>query len=157
MIGAAVAPLVFLGGFDAAVIGAILWGLALGIHEAVMSAAVADLVPEHARARAYGLFTALFGIAWFAGSALAGAPGVQYDATQFSYIGRISQEPDVVVTGARGAGSLPQRLGLAVVAVEARQQDLIVDVEDGSRIGKRPGGEPQVVRPAERGTCTLGQ
>jgi MFS family permease len=37
-----------------------------------MSAAVAQLVPEHARARAYGIFTAVFGISWFAGSALAG-------------------------------------------------------------------------------------
>lgn len=73
MIGAAVAPLVFLGGFDDALFGTILWGMALGIHEAVMSAAVAHLVPEHARARAYGIFTAVFGIAWFAGSALAGA------------------------------------------------------------------------------------
>ena len=73
MIGAAVAPLVFLGGFDDALAGTILWGIALGIHEAVMSAAVARLVPEHARARAYGIFTAVFGMAWFAGSALAGA------------------------------------------------------------------------------------
>ena len=73
MIGAAVAPLVYLGGFDDALIGTVLWGLALGIHEAVMSAAVARLVPEHARARAYGIFTAGFGIAWFAGSGLAGA------------------------------------------------------------------------------------
>ncbi|MDE2014103.1 MAG: MFS transporter [Alphaproteobacteria bacterium] len=73
LIGAAVAPLAFLGGFDDAAAGTILWGLALGIHEAVMSAAVAELVPEHARARAYGIFTALFGLCWFAGSALAGA------------------------------------------------------------------------------------
>lgn len=72
-IGAAVAPLVFLSGFEGALFGTILWGMALGIHEAVMSAAVAHLVPEHARARAYGIFTAVFGIAWFAGSALAGA------------------------------------------------------------------------------------
>lgn len=73
VIGAAVAPLVFFGGFEGALFGTILWGMALGIHEAVMSAAVAHLVPEHARARAYGIFTAVFGIAWFAGSALAGA------------------------------------------------------------------------------------
>ena len=73
MIGAAVAPLVFLGGFDDALAGTLLWGIALGIHEAVMAAAVARLVPEHARARAYGIFTAAFGIAWFAGSAVAGA------------------------------------------------------------------------------------
>lgn len=72
LIGTAVAPLVFLGGFTAAVAGTVLWGFALGIHEAVMSAAVAVLVPEHARARAYGIFTAIFGISWFVGSALMG-------------------------------------------------------------------------------------
>ena len=38
-----------------------------------MSAAVAKLVPLPSRARAYGIFTALFGTAWFAGSALLGA------------------------------------------------------------------------------------
>lgn len=73
LIGAAVAPLAFLGHFNAAVLGTLFWGFALGIHEAVMSAAVATLVPEHARARAYGLFTAIFGLAWFAGSTLMGA------------------------------------------------------------------------------------
>ena len=49
------------------------WGVSLGVHEAVMSAAVATLVPLRSRARAYGIFTALFGTAWFAGSALLGA------------------------------------------------------------------------------------
>jgi predicted MFS family arabinose efflux permease len=67
------APLVFLGGFGPALGGTVLWGLGLGIHEAVMSAAVAQLAPLHRRARAYGLFTAIFGISWFAGSALLGA------------------------------------------------------------------------------------
>ena len=42
VIGAAVAPLVFLGGFDDALFGTILWGVALGIHEAVMAAATVD-------------------------------------------------------------------------------------------------------------------
>jgi hypothetical protein len=37
-----------------------------------MSASVAKLVPETSRARAYGLFSALFGTSWFAGSALLG-------------------------------------------------------------------------------------
>lgn len=67
------APLVFLGGFTVALIGMIVWGFALGFHEATMSAAVAHLVPTHRRARAYGLFTAVFGISWFAGSAALGA------------------------------------------------------------------------------------
>lgn len=70
---AAFTPLVFLGGFPEALAGTILWGAALGVHEATMSAAVAHLVPAHRRARAYGLFTAVFGIAWFAGSAVLGA------------------------------------------------------------------------------------
>ena len=73
IVGAAAAPLVFLGGFAFAVAGVLAWGVALGVHDAIMSAAVARMVPEHARARAYGIFTAIYGIAWFAGSALLGA------------------------------------------------------------------------------------
>lgn len=70
---AAFPPLVFLGGFDAALIGALLWGIGLGVHESVMSAAVAGMVPSQRLGSAYGLFTAIFGLAWFAGSATLGA------------------------------------------------------------------------------------
>jgi predicted MFS family arabinose efflux permease len=73
LIGAAVAPLAFLGGFIPGLIGTVLWGIALGIHEAIMSAAVSTMVPAHARGRAIGLFTAIFGVAWFLGSAALGA------------------------------------------------------------------------------------
>ncbi|MBU6299616.1 MAG: MFS transporter [Alphaproteobacteria bacterium] len=73
VIGLAVAPLAFFGGTWAALAASLAWGASLGVHEAVMSAAVAKLVPLSARARAYGIFTALFGAAWFAGSALLGA------------------------------------------------------------------------------------
>jgi predicted MFS family arabinose efflux permease len=66
-------PLMFLGGAALAVVGTILWGIALGVQDAIMSAAVARLVPEQYRARAYGLFPALYGVAWFAGSATLGA------------------------------------------------------------------------------------
>jgi predicted MFS family arabinose efflux permease len=72
LMGAAIAPLVFLGGSSMALAGVLLWGLSLGVHDAVMNAAVANFVPEHLRARAFGLFSALYGIAWFAGSALMG-------------------------------------------------------------------------------------
>ena len=71
-IGIAVAPLVFLGGFWAALTGTLLWGVSLGVHDAIMNAAVARMVPERSRARAYGVFTAVYGIAWFAGSAVLG-------------------------------------------------------------------------------------
>ena len=76
LIGIAVVPLGFFGGFWLALGGTILWGVSLGVHEAVMSAAVARMVPEQGRARAYGIFTAIFGIAWFLGSAV---QGVLYD------------------------------------------------------------------------------
>jgi len=73
LLGIAVVPLGFLGGFWMGLAGALIWGLSLGVHETVMSAAVAQMVAERDRPRAYGIFTAIFGIAWFAGSAIQGA------------------------------------------------------------------------------------
>ena len=73
---AAFAPLVFLGGAAAAVIGVALWGVGLGVHESVMRAAVAEMVPSDRRAAAYGVFGTGFGVSWFLGSALM---GVLYD------------------------------------------------------------------------------
>lgn len=70
------APLVFLGSAATALVGTVLWGVGMGVHESIMAAAVAELVPRVRIASAYGLFTTLYGIAWFAGSALM---GVLYD------------------------------------------------------------------------------
>lgn len=70
--GVFIAPLAFLNGWWGALLGSATWGVALGVHESVMSAAIAGMVPIAARARAYGLFTAIFGIAWFAGSSVMG-------------------------------------------------------------------------------------
>lgn len=71
---AALAPtMVFLGGFALAIAGTLIWGVALGAQDVIMSAAVARLVPEQSRARAYGIFPAIYGVAWFLGSALLGA------------------------------------------------------------------------------------
>jgi MFS family permease len=67
------APLVFLGGFWAALTGVALWGLGMGVHESIIPAAVATMVPANRRPSAYGLFTAGYGIFWFAGSAIMGA------------------------------------------------------------------------------------
>jgi MFS family permease len=66
--------------------GAVLWGAVMGIHESTMRAAVADLVPRERRGAGYGTFTAIYGLAWLAGSALI---GVLYDVsidTAISYI-----------------------------------------------------------------------
>ena len=70
--GILVAPLCFFGGFWVALLGTALWGVALGVQESIMAAAIADMVPIEGRARAYGLFTAIFGIAWFLGSSVLG-------------------------------------------------------------------------------------
>ena len=66
------APLVFLGGFVAALLGAAVWGMGMGVHESIIPAAVAPMVPSQRRATAFGLFTAGYGICWFAGSAVIG-------------------------------------------------------------------------------------
>ncbi|MFE4541523.1 MFS transporter [Arthrobacter sp. NPDC056727] len=53
--------------------GAVVWGAALGFHESTLRAAVADLVPAARRGTGYGIFTAIYGLAWLAGSTIIGA------------------------------------------------------------------------------------
>jgi MFS family permease len=72
LISTGFAPLVFLGGSTAALIGAALWGIGMGWQESIMRSVVADLTPKERRASAFGLFNTSFGIFWFAGSALIG-------------------------------------------------------------------------------------
>jgi predicted MFS family arabinose efflux permease len=54
------------------VLGAIMWGAGMGVHDSTMRAAVADFVPAHRRGAGYGTFTAIYGLAWLAGAALIG-------------------------------------------------------------------------------------
>ena len=67
-----ITPLVFLGGYWSAVAGVVLWGMAMGIQETIMRAAIADIIHAKKRGLAYGLFNAFYGLAWFAGSTLMG-------------------------------------------------------------------------------------
>ncbi len=76
MISALSAPLVFLGSFGPALLGAGLWGLGVGAHESIIPAAVAAMVPAGKRPSAYGIFTGCYGVFWFVGSA---AMGILYD------------------------------------------------------------------------------
>ncbi|MFB9831912.1 MFS transporter [Actinoallomurus acaciae] len=73
IVTASFAPLVFLGGFWAALAGVSLWGLGMGVHESIIPAAVAPMVSSNRRASAYGLFTGVYGTAWFVGSLVIGA------------------------------------------------------------------------------------
>jgi MFS family permease len=49
-----------------------LWGLGMGVHESIIPATVAQMVPISRRASAYGLFTMGYGVCWFLGSVVLG-------------------------------------------------------------------------------------
>lgn len=71
-VAALATPLVFLGGAPAAVAGAALWGLGTAVQDTLFQALLAPHVPSDRRATAYGLFDALRGTAWLAGSVVLG-------------------------------------------------------------------------------------
>ncbi len=66
------APLAFFGGTAWAMAGVALWTVGLGAQSSVMKAAVAGTVGPERRGSAYGILNSLYGLAWFAGSALMG-------------------------------------------------------------------------------------
>lgn len=78
LVSALFAPLVFLGGFWLALLGAAIWGLGMGVHESIIPAAVTPMVSPRRRASAFGVFTAGYGVFWFIGSAVI---GVLYDVS----------------------------------------------------------------------------
>ncbi|MGQ9705520.1 MAG: MFS transporter [bacterium] len=53
-------------------VGVILWGAVMGIHETVMRASIADIVQIERRGFAYGVFNTVYGLSWFLGSAMIG-------------------------------------------------------------------------------------
>jgi MFS family permease len=70
---AAVPVLAFGSSLLTVVSGILLWGAATGVQDSTVKALVADLVPRHRRATAYGLFAAVQGAGALAGGAAAGA------------------------------------------------------------------------------------
>ena len=83
MLSALFAPLVFLGGFNLALLGMVLWGIGMGAQESIIKAALAEMVPRDRRATGYGIFNTGFGLFWFLGSALM---GILYDFSLGSLI-----------------------------------------------------------------------
>jgi len=75
-LSACFAPLVFLGGIEAAAAGMVFWGIGMGAQESILRAAVGSLAPPERRSYAYGAFNAAYGVFWFLGSLLI---GVLYD------------------------------------------------------------------------------
>ncbi|WP_433319982.1 MFS transporter [Micromonospora chersina] len=72
-LGAAVPALALSHSGTGVIAGAVLWGAAVGVQDSTVKALVADLVPPHRRATAYGVFAAVQGVAALAGGGLAGA------------------------------------------------------------------------------------
>jgi MFS family permease len=70
---AAVPALAFGTGRTAVVAGILLWGAAVGVQDSTVKALVADLVPRHRRATAYGLFAAVQGVGALTGGVAVGA------------------------------------------------------------------------------------
>lgn len=69
-----ISPFIFLfSGKISLYIGIALWGIGMGAQESVLKAVVAKLVPKQNRATGYGIFSSVFGLAWFIGSVIIGA------------------------------------------------------------------------------------
>ncbi len=99
IIAAISTPLVFLGGFWLALVGSAIWGLGMGVHESIIPAAVATMVPQQRRPSAYGIFTAGYGVFWFIGSVVIGK---LYDVSLtglivFSVIAQLAAIPIFVI------------------------------------------------------------
>jgi MFS-type transporter involved in bile tolerance (Atg22 family) len=61
VLGAAVPLLAFATSPALAVLGALVWGAALGVQESTLRAVVAELVPQGRRATAYGIYAGVVG------------------------------------------------------------------------------------------------
>jgi MFS family permease len=72
LLSAFFAPLVFLGGFNWALAGMVLWGIGMGAQESIIKAVLPAMVPKERRGTGFGLFHAGFGLFWLLGSALMG-------------------------------------------------------------------------------------
>lgn len=76
VIGASALPLALLGGRTGAIAGMLLWGVGLGAQDGCLRPAIAKVVSMNKRGTAFGIFSGVFGVAWFLGS---GAMGLLYE------------------------------------------------------------------------------
>jgi MFS family permease len=63
---------IFLNSYSFVVVGVVLWGIVMGVHETILRAAVADLTPLEKRGVAYGIFNTVYGLFLFLGNAFIG-------------------------------------------------------------------------------------
>jgi len=69
---AVASPLAFLGFGGVALAGAALWGFGTAVVDALLLALIASVITKRRGATTFGFFDLIFGLAWFAGSAIAG-------------------------------------------------------------------------------------
>jgi MFS family permease len=72
LISALALPLEFLGGAGAAIAGVACWGTGMGAMDAILRAGISKVVSMNKRGRAFGVFNAIYGAAWLAGSSAMG-------------------------------------------------------------------------------------
>ena len=65
-------PLGFLGGSTGAVLAVVCWASGLGVQDASLRSGIAQVVSMNKRGSAFGTFNAVYGVMWFAGSAIMG-------------------------------------------------------------------------------------
>ncbi len=91
--------------------GIVAWGVAMGLVETTMRAAVGDLSPREARGLAYGIFNTIFGLAWLLGGLALG-----------SLYGRFGPGGVVAAIGAVQAVALAAFFALGVVGAHREHQ-----------------------------------
>jgi MFS family permease len=72
LLASAFSPFVFFGGFDAALLGIILWGIGYATQDTLLKALVATVLPDGRRNFAFGLYYGGYGVGWLVGSVLTG-------------------------------------------------------------------------------------
>ena len=83
LLSAAFSPLVFLGGFDLALFGILLWGIGYATQDTLLKALVTTVLPDAQRNFAFGLYYAGYGVGWLIGSV---ATGLLYDQSRVALV-----------------------------------------------------------------------
>jgi predicted MFS family arabinose efflux permease len=76
-------PFALFGGFPAALIGMVFWGIGYATQDTLLKAVVASALPEGKRNFAFGLFYAGYGIGWLVGSI---ATGLLYEQSRLGLV-----------------------------------------------------------------------
>ena len=77
-------PLAFFGNLPWAIVGVCCWGAGMGAMDATLRAGISQVVSMNKRGRAFGVFNAVYGLAWLIGST---AMGLLYEPSLVALVG----------------------------------------------------------------------